>query len=204
MRQHELDKPCASKHGDVGYHICRLRIVYCCDLFFVLCWTNLHLRYTPKSKSIQTTMRVHSNGSLLDASILQWGENRWFVACYRTTCCPNIDHFVVCHEHLFSPSRKMLTSIGKPFEWTYTVDCTLSVGISECISGADRFNAAQKCITVCTLQSTYVVTRISVFTGAWFVEFVSPQDKIVTVLPESQKLTVIPVLTHVVTLPSLL
>ncbi len=36
----------------------------------------------------------------------------------------------------------------------------------------------------------YVVTSISMFTGMWFIEFVSPHDKIFTVLPESQKLTV--------------
>ncbi len=45
-----------------------------------------------------------------------------------------------------------------------------------------------------------MVIRVSVFTGAWFVEFVLPRDKIFTVLPESQKLTVPSVSTHVVML----
>ncbi len=33
----------------------------------------------------------------------------------------------------------------------------------------------------------YVVTGVYMFTGVWFVEFVSSRDEIFTVLPETQK-----------------
>ncbi len=44
-----------------------------------------------------------------------------------------------------------------------------------------------------------MVTGISTFTGMSFVESMSPSDKIFTVLPESEKLTIPPVSTHTVT-----
>ncbi len=67
--------------------------------------------------------------------------------------------------------------------------------ILECILTKDWFNTVQKWIILRTSQSD-----ASMFTDMWFVEFVSPYDKIFTVLPESQKLTVPSVSTRMVTL----
>ncbi len=58
----------------------------------------------------------------------------------------------------------------------------------------------QKRFTLRTSQSMHVVTDISMFTVRSFVEFVSSHDRIFTVLPESQTLTVPPVSTRIVTL----
>ncbi len=89
----------------------------------------------------------------------------------------------------------MLPSIGELFQWAYTVGCTPVFRVK--ISSMRYKNKPHY---VLRTQHIYVMTGVSILTGMWFVEFLSPRDKIFTVLPESQKLTVPPVSTRKVTL----
>ncbi len=99
---------------------------------------------------------VHSNG-------LRAFHNKGRTDVHNAS--QRLDRFVVCHEDLFSTRRRLLASIGKPFEGTYTVGCTVSIfqSVSWVLIGSTQYktnHTTHFAIDICSDQHLQVDWRV--------------------------------------------